>query len=195
MKKDENQNTKSKPKMLLELYLTFLKIGSFTVGGGYAMLPIMQTEAVDNKKWCTEEEVVNYITVAQSLPGMFAANVSGSIGNKMAGTLGAIVSVLGTITPSLVIISIFATYYDILTKPGMLQDFFVGLRYGVYSLILIASFRMHGSAVKSNFQKVLFITIFILYFIFNVSPFILIIFGTIIGIIYRLAFERGVKND
>lgn len=191
----ENLEKNSKLKILLELYLTFLKIGSFTIGGGYAMLPIMQTEAVDNKKWCTEEEVVNFIAISQSLPGMFAANLAASIGNKLAGVLGAFFAVLGTITPSLVVISLFASFYNELTTVTILQNFFIGLRYGVYSLILIASFRMYGTTVKTTFQKVLFASIFILYFGLNISPFYLIILGCLTGIIYRHFYERGKKND
>ncbi len=190
----ETFENKNKIKILLDLYLTFLKIGSFTIGGGYAMLPIMQTEAVDNKKWCTEEEAVNFITLSQSLPGMFAANVAASIGNRVAGVIGAFAAVLGTITPSLVIISIFASFYEVLTKEGILQDFFIGLRYGVYSLILIASFRMYGTAVKTTFQKVLFFLIFVFYFVLNISPFILILLGCFTGIAYKRLFERGEKN-
>ncbi len=184
---------KSTLHKLLDLYLTFLKIGTFTIGGGYAMLPIMQTEAVDNKKWCTEEEVTNYITLAQSLPGMFAANVAGSIGNKVSGVLGAFTAVLGVITPSIVIISIFANFYYILTEPGIIQDFFNGLRNGVYALIFIACLRLYKNAVKSNAQLILFIIILVLYFVFKISPFYLMIIGCFSGIVYRLLMERMKK--
>ncbi len=181
---------KNKLHKLLDLYLTFLKIGSFTVGGGYAMIPIMQTEAVDTKKWCTEEEVVNYVTLAQSLPGMFAANVAGSIGLKLAGTLGAFLAVLGVITPSIVIISIFANFYYLLTEPGIIQDFFNGLRNGVYALIFIAALRLYKNAVQSKAQVILFIVILLLYFVLKISPFYLMIIGCFSGIIYKILKER-----
>ncbi len=185
---------KNKGHKLLDLYLTFLKIGSFTIGGGYAMLPIMQTEAVDKKKWCTEEEVVNYITVAQSLPGMFAANVAGSIGNKLGGFLGAFLAVLGVITPSIVVISLFANFYQILTEPGVLQDFFNGLRNGVYALIILACLRLYKNAVTTKAQLILFILILILYFLFNISPFYLLLIGCFSGIFYKYIEERVKKQ-
>ncbi len=185
---------KNKGHKLLDLYITFLKIGSFTIGGGYAMLPIMQTEAVDTKNWCTEEEVTNYITLAQSLPGMFAANVAGSIGNKLAGVLGAFFAVLGVITPSIIIISIFANFYHLITEPGILQDFFNGLRSGVYALIFLACLRIYKNAVNTKAQLFLFVLILFLYFIANIQPFYLMLIGCFSGILYKHIEERLSKK-
>ena len=93
-------------KKLLDLFLTFARVGGLTFGGGYAMLPILQREVVDKKKWATEEELADYYAVGQCTPGIIAVNVATFIGNTEAGILGGIFATLGVVFPSVVIISL-----------------------------------------------------------------------------------------
>ena len=90
--------------ILMQLFLVFCKIGAVTFGGGYAMLPILQREVVDNKKWITDEELMDYYSIGQCTPGVIAVNVATFIGNKLYGTIGGIIATIGIITPSIIII-------------------------------------------------------------------------------------------
>ena len=96
--------------MLLDLFLTFAKVGVMTFGGGYAMLPILRREVVDNKKWATDEELMDYFAIGQCTPGVIAVNVATFIGQKVCGVLGGITATLGLVFPSYVIICIVATF-------------------------------------------------------------------------------------
>ena len=99
-------------KTLFELFYTFAKIGLFTFGGGYAMLPIIQREIAENKKWCIDEEIINYFAVGQCTPGVIAVNTATFIGHKIKKTSGAIVATVGVILPSLVIIMVIAAFLN-----------------------------------------------------------------------------------
>ena len=95
-------------KTLIDLFFTFCRIGGLTFGGGYAMLPMIQKEIVEEKKWATEEEVLDYYAVGQCTPGIIAVNTATFIGYKVQGIIGAIVATLGVVFPSLIIITIIA---------------------------------------------------------------------------------------
>ena len=97
-------------KEYFDLFLTFAKIGGFTFGGGYAMLPIMQKELVEKKDWTTNEELLNYYAVGQCTPGIIAVNVSTFVGYQKKGILGSIFSTLGVVTPSIIIIILIASF-------------------------------------------------------------------------------------
>ncbi len=170
----------------LEIYLSFLKIGSFTIGGGYVMIPLMQDLAVKDKKWCTEEEVLEYVTIAQSLPGMFGANVATNIGYKVGGLLGSTCAVLGMITPSLVIITAFASVYDKLMEIALIQNAFRGIQSAVLAILFLTALNLYKQAVKTNFQKFLLAVAILLTIFLNFSPFYLIISGIVIGIVHSI---------
>ncbi|MGI6586083.1 MAG: chromate transporter, partial [Lutisporaceae bacterium] len=97
--------------MLLDIFLTFFKIGSFTIGGGYAMLPIIQREVVGNKKWLGEEEFLDSIAVTNSLPGPLAINCATFVGYRTAGYAGAAAAALGAVMPSFLIILVIAIFF------------------------------------------------------------------------------------
>ncbi len=179
----------------LEIYLCFLKIGSFTIGGGYVMIPLMQDLAVKEKSWCNEEEVLEYITIAQSLPGMFGANVATNIGYKVGGLFGAMCAVLGMITPSLVIITAFASVYDTLMEINIIQNAFRGIQSAVLAILFLTALNLYKQAVKTNFQKFLLIVAILLTLLLNFSPFYLIISGIVIGIVYSIVKGAKVKEE
>lgn len=170
-----------------EIYLSFLKIGSFTVGGGYVMVPLMQELAIKQKGWCDEDEFLEYITIAQSCPGMFGANVATNIGYKIGGGFGAVASVSGMVTPSLVIITLFASVYDQLMSIEIIQNAFQGIQSAVLALIFITAINLYKKAVKTNFQKILLVVAMLLTIFLEFSPFYLIISGIVIGIIYSIS--------
>ena len=93
-------------KILFELFVTFMKIGGFTFGGGYAMLPMIQKEVVNNKKWATDGEVLDYFAISQVTPGVIAVNTATFIGYRLAGVMGGVFATIGVIFPSIIIIAI-----------------------------------------------------------------------------------------
>lgn len=121
-----------------QLFLTFAKIGAFTFGGGWAMIAIMEREIVDKHQWLTKDEFMDQLAVAQSMPGILAVNISVAVGDKIAGTRGTVVSALGTILPSFLIILAIAIFLtpDIIKNNPTIAKIFKGIRPAVVALIL-----------------------------------------------------------
>ena len=122
-------------KIYLELLISFFKVGIMTFGGGYAMLPILQREIVDNKGWATEEELVDYFAIGQCTPGVIAVNTATFIGRKVKGIPGAIVATLSIVLPSLIIISALAGVIEAFSHIAWVQHAFGGIRICVSVLI------------------------------------------------------------
>lgn len=133
-------------KLFFELFWTYLKIGTFTLGGGYAMLPLIQKEVVDNKHWIDEEEFLNMIALAQAAPGLIAVNSAVFIGWRIYGWRGVIATVLGAVLPSfLIILAIAMVFQDFKDKPAV-EVVFKGIRPAVVALIAAPLCKMAKSA-------------------------------------------------
>ena len=132
--------------MFKSLFTTFFKIGMFTLGGGYAMIPIIEAEVVDKYKWVQREEFLDLIAIAQSCPGVFAINISIFIGYKMKGVPGAIVTALGTALPSFVIILLIAMFFHRFQDNPIVAAIFRGIRPAVVALIAVPTFNLAKSA-------------------------------------------------
>lgn len=178
-------------KELLRLYLTFAKIGLFTIGGGYAMLPLIQKEIVEDKGWATDEEVIDYFAIGQCTPGLIAVNTATFIGNKRAGIPGGIAATLGFITPSLIIISIIATLLQNFSDIPVILHAFAGIRVCVMVLIVTACMRMWKSSVIDIPTFVLFAAVFLLAAFTTVSPVIPILAAGVLGVIIRKFYGKG----
>ncbi|MEE1186621.1 MAG: chromate transporter [Acutalibacteraceae bacterium] len=133
--------------IFLELFLTFFKIGAFTFGGGYAMLPLIQEEVI-SRNWVPIEEFINFIAVSESTPGPFAINITTYIGAQKAGILGAMCSTLGVVLPSFLIILIVSQFYERFKSSKIVAGCMTGLRPAVIGLI--------GSAIISTALTVFF---------------------------------------
>ncbi len=129
-------------RLYFDLLTTFLKIGSFTLGGGYAMLALVEQAVVRQKKWIDEEEFWKMITIVQSLPGVFAVNTALYVGYRIAGKAGATVSFLGAVLPSLVIIGAISTCFQEFRENETVMKIFAGIRPCVVALILAPSVKM-----------------------------------------------------
>ena len=127
-------------------FKTFFKIGAFTLGGGYAMIPIIQSEVVDKHKWIDKEEFLDLIAIAQSCPGVFAINISTFIGYKMRKEKGAICSALGTALPSFMIILLIAMCFHRFMDIPWIAAMFNGIRPAVVALIAVPTFNLAKSA-------------------------------------------------
>lgn len=171
--------------ILLDLFLTFFKIGAFTFGGGYAMLPLIQEEVVA-KGWLAEKEIINFIAVSESTPGPFAINISTYIGSEMSGILGAICATLGVVLPSLIIIILVAKFFDKFKTNKIVKGCMTGLKPAVIGLIG-ASVLSIGETVfiENGFSfasLILFLSMSILAFK-KVHPIIIILISALVGII------------
>ena len=121
------------------LFLTFIKIGGFTIGGGMAMVPIMESEIVTKNKWLTKEEFLDILAVSQATPGIFAVDMASHIGYKVSGLKGAIISALGNILPSFVIILLIAVFFSAFKDNVWVEAIFKGIRPAVVALIAMVS--------------------------------------------------------
>lgn len=165
--------------MLLEIFLTFFKVGSFTIGGGYAMLPIIQQEVVDKKKWLGEEEFLDSIAVTNSLPGPLAINCATFVGYRTAGLPGAVSAALGAVMPSFLIILIIATFFGSIKDNAVVQDIFAGIRPAVVALIAYALVKLVKSMGINFINVSIGIAALALILLLDFHPIItIIIFGS-----------------
>ena len=157
-------------KILLELFLIFAKMGAVTFGGGYAMLPILQREIVDNKHWGTEEELMDYYALGQVTPGMIAVNVATFIGCKLKGFWGGVFATIGVITPSMIIITVIALFLSQFEENPYVAHAFAGIRACVCVLILDAVIKLGKKSVKDQRTLLIFLAILLISLFAPVSP-------------------------
>ena len=167
-----------------EMFLTFAKIGSFTLGGGYAMVPIMEREIVDNKHWLEREEFMDILVVAQSTPGLFAIDMASHIGYKLKGLWGGILCALAVAVPSIVVILLIAIFFQSFKNNIYVEKFFMGARPCVVALILAPCFKMAKSAKINRFNCWIPIVCALLIAGFGVSPIWCILAAGIGGFLY-----------
>lgn len=165
---------------LFELFMVFFKIGAFTIGGGYAMVPLIQEEVCSKKNWSTDEEFLDIIAIAQSLPGVLAVNTAAILGYKLFGISGVIAAVLGAVLPSFVIILVIAMFFAEFAKYKVTEMIFKGIRPAVVSLIAYAVLKLGKKVGFSYFNLIIAATALIL-LLFDVHPIIIIIISGTLG--------------
>lgn len=165
-------------------FKTFFKIGAFTLGGGYAMIPIIQSEVVDKQKWIDKEEFLDLIAIAQSCPGVFAINISTFIGYKMRKEKGAICSALGTALPSFLIILLIAMCFHRYMNVPWIAAMFNGIRPAVVALIAVPTFNLAKSANITLANCWIPILSALLIWAMHVNPIFIIIAAGVGGYIY-----------
>lgn len=181
-----------KTALILTLFLTFLKIGLFTFGGGYAMIPLIENICVEKKKWISHEEMMNVTVIAESTPGPIAINCATFVGYRQKGFLGAIAATLGVVLPSFAIISLIAAFLDNFLEITWVASAFRGIRIAVGILILDAAFRMLKKMPKKAFPCTILITAFVAMMLINIfawnfsSIFLMLIAGVISLVVYLL---------
>ena len=178
----------------LELFSTFFKIGTFTFGGGYAMLPVIEREVVARKNWLTEEEFTEMLAVVQTSPGPVSVNSSVFIGYKKAGWKGSLTAALGTILPSFIIILLIAMVFSEIKDNATIEKVFKGIRPAVVALIAAPVVRMIKSSKLTWKMAYIPILAVIVIWYFNISPIYVILAAGIWGITYNLFTEGKHKN-
>lgn len=169
-------------KELADLFLTFCRIGGLTFGGGYAMLPMIQQEVVEKRKWATNEEVMDYYAVGQCTPGIIAVNTATFIGYKRRGVIGGIVATAGVIFPSIIIISLIAACLQNFADLPVVQHAFGGIRVAVAVLVTMAIIKLWKSGVKDKLGIAICIGTFIVQVLLGLSPVYIVIAAILLGI-------------
>ena len=178
-------------KELLDMYFTFFRIGAVTFGGGYAMLPILQREVVENKHWATEEELADYYAIGQCTPGIIAVNTATFIGQKYRGILGGILTTLGVVSPSLIIISIIAAVINNFAELVWVQNALGGIRICVCVFIFNAVVKLMKSAVKDKATLILYLVLFAVAVFGSFSPVWSVVVAGVLGVIFTNLGVRG----
>lgn len=172
-------------KLLFDLFFTFAKVGVMTFGGGYAMLPILQREVVEKKGWATEEELMDYFAIGQCTPGVIAVNTATFIGQKKKGVLGGILTTLGVVFPSLIIISLLAGVIAAFSHIEIVQNALAGVRVCVCVLILNAVIKLFKKAIVDKATLVIFIIVALGSLFLPISPVVFVILAAIAGIVLK----------
>ena len=167
--------------MLKEIFITFFKIGCFIIGGGYAMIPVIQREVVEKKKWISQEEFLDAIAITNSLPGPLALNSVIFVGYKLAGPLGSLTAVFATALPSFLIILTIATFFTAIKDSIIVQNIFNGIRPAVVALIFFAVIKLAKSIGLKALNIAITLGTLIAMVFFNVHPFLAVIVSGIIG--------------
>jgi chromate transporter len=178
----------------MELFISFFKIGLFTFGGGYAMLPLIEKELVDKKGWITENEMLEMYVVSQMTPGTIAINASTFIGSKKAGKLGGFIASLGIIFPSLIIITLVYNFLGNSFDNPIIHSIFLGIRACIVGLICSSVLKICRKSFISGVSYILFFGSFIILLLFKISPITLILVGTFLGAIMTFFLPNRVKS-
>ena len=181
----------AKQVSLPALFLVFLKLGLFTIGGGMAMVPQMQQLFAEEYKMLSQEEVIDCIAVSQSLPGVLAINMATFIGRRVRGVRGAVCAAVGVVIPSFVIICLAVLVLDQIGEMKAVQGAFTGVKAAVCGLILVTAFRLGKQILKSPFEWVMMAAALLAAGVFGVNVVWVILGAAVLGIIYTvIAGER-----
>lgn len=172
-------------KQLLELFLTFAKIGGFTFGGGIAMLPMLQKEIVEKKNWATQEELMDYYAIGQCTPGIIAINTATFVGYKKKGVIGGIVATLGMAFPSVVIITVIAALVANFQDLQVVQWAFGGIRAAVVALIFSSVIKLMKKSVIDIPTALMFLAVAVLSTVTSVSPVVFVLIAGVLGILLK----------
>ena len=171
-------------KKIIEMFIAFFKIGAFTFGGGYAMIPLIEEEVVNNKKWIEKEEFMDILVVSQSLPGALAVNCSIFLGYKIGGILGGCMALLAVILPSFLIILLIAAFFMQFKNNYYVNAAFMGINAAVPLLVLVGAISL-GKGLERNTRTIIIIIIALISLVFfDIHPVIVIVASAIYGAVF-----------
>ena len=176
---------------LFTLFISFARVGVMTFGGGYAMIPILEREIVDERGWASSEELMDYYAVGQCTPGVIAVNTATFIGRKTAGILGGIAATLGVVFPSLVIICVIAGILTNFADIPAVKSAFAGIRVCVCVLIFNAVVKLWKKSVVDKKTLALYAVILLASLLTDLSPVIFVLFAAVSGIVLQVALKKG----
>ena len=177
-------------KKLLQIFLSFFKIGAFTFGGGYAMIPLIQHEAVEKRHWVTDEDILDIVAIAESTPGPIAINSATFVGYRAAGVLGSVCATLGVVLPSFVIILLLSFVLTQFQEVQVVKFAFNGIRVGVLALLVKALWTMYKKSPKGWIAYVVMGGALLLTAVFEINVIFVIIGCALFGIITSAILRR-----
>ncbi len=177
-------------KEIFELFLIFAKIGAFTFGGGYAMLPMIKRELVENRGYATEEEVLDYYAIGQLTPGVIAVNVATFVGYKRKGVWGGILATLGVVTPSVIIIAIIAALITNFQDIPVVSSALSGIRLAVLAMIVKTLVGVAKKGIVDVFTLIIAVATFLI-MMFGFPAAIITVTSILAGIVYKSLKEGG----
>ncbi|RDY25406.1 chromate transporter [Romboutsia weinsteinii] len=177
-------------KELFDLFMAFCRIGGLTFGGGYAMLPMLEKEVVEEKKWATSEELLDYYAVGQATPGIIAVNTATFVGYKVRGTIGAFFATAGVVFPSFIIIITIATFLKSFSQFEVVQHGLAGIRVAVAVLVLNAIINLWKNSVVDKVGVIIFISTFVFGAFLNISPIFIVLAASILGLLLKYRGEK-----
>ena len=184
----------SKMKKLWELFSVFFRIGAFTFGGGYAMIPLIQAETVENKKWISDNDILEIVAIAESTPGPIAINSATFVGYKVAGVLGSVFATLGVVIPSFIIILLISAVLKEFSHLTPVKYAFEGIRAGVLALVIKSLFKMYKQVPKKAFSLIVLGFAFVMAAFTDINIILVIIACALLGILYSLLVSGRVKK-
>lgn len=176
-------------KELWELFISFARIGGFTFGGGYAMLPMLQEEVVIKHQWATEDEVLDYFAIGQCTPGIIFVNTATFVGYKQKGVPGAIAATVGSVFPSVCIVMLIAAVLQNFAELPIVQHAFAGIRVVVSVLILNAVCGLRKKSIVDKFCILLALAAFLASVAWDISPIWIVLAAAVIGIAVSIGKE------
>ena len=176
--------------ILLELFIVFFKLGAFTIGGGIAMLPLLQNTLINEKKWFTREEFMDIVTVCQSLPGVVGINMATYVGYKKKGLAGSLVSTFGVVIPSFTMILIIARFISSLGDNGVLMGAMAGLRAAALGMVVVAMIQLMPAAIKNKWAMLAAVVAFVLIAVLRINTAYVILLFAVLGIAVTFAGSR-----
>lgn len=176
--------------MILQLFTIFFKIGAFTIGGGYAMIPLIEAEIVTKKGWVAREDFLDLLAIAQSAPGVFAVNIAIFIGYRLQGVKGSIITALGAILPSFLIILCIALFFLRFKEIPIVEAIFKGIRPAVVALIAVPTFNLAKAAKINKYTIWIPIISALLIWLLGFSPIWIILMAGIGGYLWKLKIEN-----
>ena len=179
-------------KELIQLFTAWFKMGLFTFGGGYAMLPMIQREAINKYHWASEEEIMDYYAVGQCTPGIIAVNTATFVGYKVKGILGGIAATLGVISPSIIIIFLIASLINNFSQLEVVQHALNGIKVAVCVLMFVAVEKLIKGAIKDKISFTLALVAFLLAYFTNISTVLIVLCAGVIGYVLFLTKKEGV---
>ena len=183
----------SKMKRILTLFLTFFKIGAFTFGGGYAMIPLIQREIVEKHGWMTDEDILDIFAIAESTPGPIAINSATFVGWRVAGFFGAALATFGVVLPSFVVILLISFLFNEFADLAVVKYAFMGIRAGVLALLVKALWTMYKKNPKGLISYGIMAAAFIVTAFFNVPVLAVIVGCAVVGLVSSAIVAR--KED
>ena len=173
-----------------ELFTTFFKIGTFTIGGGYAMIPLIHREVVERRRWLTDTEMLDVIALSQTMPGILAANIAALVGQRLRGTRGALTAVLGNILMPIVFILLIALFFRQFKDNPTVEAIFMGIRPAVVALIATPVFTLARKAGVTLRTVWIPLLAALLISLFGISPVLVILIALVIGWLYSKLIDN-----